>query len=55
MDRTQPHRLTMHVSPEDGGFVVQCVENGVATEGDTYADALLNFAEAMALYYESAD
>ncbi|WP_046470021.1 type II toxin-antitoxin system HicB family antitoxin [Allosalinactinospora lopnorensis] len=54
---TQPTnvRLTARIWPEEGGFVIQCVENGVTTEGDTYEQALRNIQEAVELYYEDED
>ncbi|MFC7326517.1 type II toxin-antitoxin system HicB family antitoxin [Marinactinospora rubrisoli] len=48
-------RLTARIWPEEGGFVIQCVENGVTTEGDTYEEALHNIQEAVELYYEDED
>ena len=52
MDRPATRRLTARIRPEEDGFVIQCVENGVTTEGDTYAEALRNIREAVELYYE---
>ncbi|WP_157515845.1 type II toxin-antitoxin system HicB family antitoxin [Nocardiopsis trehalosi] len=52
MDQPTTVRLTARIWPEEGGFVIQCVENGVTTEGDTYAEALHNIQEAVELYYE---
>lgn len=48
-------RLTARIWPEEDGFVIQCVENGVTTEGDTYEEALKNIQEAVELYYEDED
>ena len=41
---------------EDAGqFVAQCVNTGVATQGDTYEEGLRNIREAVELYFEDDD
>lgn len=38
---------------EDGGqFVAQCLNVNVATQGDTYEEAVRNIQEALELYFE---
>jgi len=47
-------RLTAAITPEDGGFVAQCLEVDVASQGDTVEQALANLREALELYFEDA-
>jgi len=37
---------------DDGQFVAQCLNTGVATQGDTYEEAVRNIKEAVELYFE---
>jgi len=37
---------------EDDWFVAMCVENNVASQGETMDSAMANLKEALALYYE---
>jgi predicted RNase H-like HicB family nuclease len=45
-------RLTASVTPEDNGYVAQCLEVDVASQGDTVEQALANLKEALELYFE---
>lgn len=47
-------RLTAALTPEEGGFVAQCLEVDVASEGATIEEALANLREALELYFEDA-
>lgn len=38
---------------EDGGFVAQCLNVNVASEGNTEQEALANIREALELYFEN--
>ncbi len=40
---------------EGGHFVAQCLNTGVASQGDTYAEAVRNVREAVELYLEGED
>ena len=48
-------QFTARIWPEDGGFVAECVELKVVSEGDTEEEALLNLREAVAGFLECAD
>lgn len=48
-------QLTARIWPEDGGFVAQCVELTVVSEGDTEDEALANLQEAVTGFLECAD
>ena len=48
-------QLTARIWPEEGGFVAQCVELTVMSEGDTEEEALANLQEAVAGLLECAD
>lgn len=37
---------------DNGQFVAQCLNTGVATQGDTYEEAVKNIKEAVELYLE---
>jgi predicted RNase H-like HicB family nuclease len=37
---------------DDGQFVAHCLNTGVATQGDTYDEAVKNIKEAVELYLE---
>ena len=45
-------RLTAAVTREDDGYVAQCIEVDVASQGDTVEEALTNLREALELYFE---
>ncbi len=47
-------KLNLIIYEEDGAFVAQCLNCGVASQGDTYEEALLNIKEAVELYYEDS-
>ncbi len=53
MAYTDTMRLTAVLTPEDGGYVAQCVEVDVTTQGDTIESALANLREALELYFEN--
>lgn len=48
-------RLTARIWPEEGGFVAECVELKVVSEGNTEDEALSNLEEAVAGFLECAD
>ena len=48
-------QLIARVWPEDGGFVAECVELRVVSQGDTEDAAVANLREAVELFLESAD
>jgi predicted RNase H-like HicB family nuclease len=48
-------QLTARLWPEEGGFVAECVELKVVTEGDTEDAALANLREAVEGFLECAD
>ena len=48
-------KLTARIWPEDGGFVVECVELRVVSQGDTEDEALANLHEAVEGFLECAD
>jgi predicted RNase H-like HicB family nuclease len=43
---------TVVVQKEDSCYVATCLENNVASDGNTIDDALSNLHEALELYYE---
>lgn len=45
-------RLTAALTREDDGYVAQCIEVDVASQGDTIEEALANLREALELYFE---
>jgi predicted RNase H-like HicB family nuclease len=45
-------RLTAALRPEAGGYVAQCLEVDVASQGQTIESALANLKEALELYFE---
>ena len=47
-------RLTAIVEREDDGYVAQCPEVDVASQGDTVAEARDSLAEALTLFFEAA-
>jgi predicted RNase H-like HicB family nuclease len=52
MAATIKKQFTAAVWPEDDGWVAQCLEVDVASQGDTEADALSNLGEALSLHFE---
>jgi predicted RNase H-like HicB family nuclease len=48
-------QLTARIWPEDSGFVAECVELKVVSEGDTQEVALSNLREAVEGFLECAD
>src|ERR1700734_1860171 len=40
---------------DNGQFVAHCLNTGVATQGDTYEEAVKNIKEAVELYLEDDD
>jgi predicted RNase H-like HicB family nuclease len=44
--------LTVVVYHEEDGFVAQCLDVNVASDGDTEQEALANVREALELYFE---
>jgi predicted RNase H-like HicB family nuclease len=44
--------LTASVTPEEGGYVAQCLDLPVVSEGGTVAEALAMLQEAVELYLE---
>jgi predicted RNase H-like HicB family nuclease len=50
-----PMQLIARVWPEDGGFVAECVELRVVSQGDTEDAAVANLREAVEAFLECAD
>ncbi len=48
-------QLTARLWPEEGGFVAECVELNVVSQGDTEDESLANLREAVAGFLECAD
>lgn len=48
-------QLIARVWPEDGGFVAECVELRVVSQGDTEDGAVANLREAVEAFLECAD
>jgi len=48
-------QLLARVWPEEGGFVAECVELKVVSQGDTEQEAMANLQEAVAVFLETAD
>jgi predicted RNase H-like HicB family nuclease len=46
--------MTASVTREGDGYVAQCLEVDVASQGDTVESALANLREALELYFEDA-
>ncbi len=44
--------LNAVITEEDGGFVAMNPDTGVASQGDTLSNALVNLQEALVLYFE---
>lgn len=47
--------LTVVVRQEDKGYSVVCTELNVASQGETFEEAIANIKEAVELYIESAE
>ena len=47
-------RLTMIIHRENDGYVAQCLELDIASQGDSIEQARDNLAEAVELFFESA-
>lgn len=45
-------RFTAAVSHEDSWYVARCLEVEVASQGETFDDALTNLREALELYFD---
>jgi predicted RNase H-like HicB family nuclease len=45
-------RLTASLTREGEGYVAQCLEVDVASQGDTLEEAISNLKEALELYFE---
>lgn len=48
-------RLQAVITQEGSGFVAQCLEVDVASQGDSIEEALLNLREALELFFEDAE
>ena len=48
-------QLTVVVYHEADGFVAQCLDVNVASDGDTEQEALSNIREALELYFEGGE
>jgi len=48
-------QLIARVWPEEGGYVAECVELRVVSQGDTAEAAVTNLREAVELFMECAD
>ena len=48
-------QLTARIWPEEGGFVADCVELKVVSQGDTEQEALASLREAVEGFLECAD
>ena len=49
------HRLTAIIEREGDAFVALCPEFDVASEGSSIEEARANLAEALTLFFETAD
>ena len=47
-------RLTASVTPDGDGYVAQCLEVDVASQGDTVEATLAALREALELYFEDS-
>ena len=45
-------KVTVVIQKDDNWYVAKCIENGVASQGKTVEDAMVNLKEALELYYE---
>jgi len=48
-------RVKVVVYQQDDGYVAQCLNVNVASDGNTEAEALANIREALELYFEDDD
>lgn len=48
------HKLSATIWREGDGFVAQCIEIDIASQGDTEQEALANLREAVDLFFECA-
>ncbi|MCX5772682.1 MAG: type II toxin-antitoxin system HicB family antitoxin [Candidatus Hydrogenedentes bacterium] len=48
------HKFSASIWKEDDGYVAQCIEIDIASQGDTEAEALANLREAVDLFFECA-
>ena len=48
----QDKEFYIQYTEEDGGYVVECLNNGVVSQGDTLKEARDNIIEAITLYLE---
>ena len=46
-------KVTVMVQKEENWYVAKCLENNVASQGETIEESLNNLKEALALYYEN--
>jgi predicted RNase H-like HicB family nuclease len=46
-------RFTVLIWEEEKWFVAQCMENNVASQGESLDEAMNNLREALSLYYEN--
>lgn len=46
--------FSYRLETEDGGYVAQCIELDIASQGDTEKEATLNLKEALELYFEDS-
>jgi len=44
--------FTISIQKEDKWYIAKCLENSVASQGETMDEAMDNLREALALYYE---
>ena len=44
--------FTVSIQKEDAWYVAKCLENSVASQGETLDEAVDNLREALVLYYE---
>ncbi|HEV2952947.1 MAG TPA: type II toxin-antitoxin system HicB family antitoxin [Candidatus Dormibacteraeota bacterium] len=45
-------RLTAAISQEEGWYVARCLEVEVASQGESFEEAMANLTEALELYFE---
>jgi len=49
------YNLTISVHKEDKWYIAKCLENSVASHGQSIDEALANLKEALELYYDDND
>jgi len=49
---TMSRLFTIVIQKEDFWYVAKCLENNVASQGETMDEAIINLREALELYYE---